>query len=254
MHKLPPIYRNVASVAAVALLLVIRFIPYELVAYATLIPISWFVTSAVLLVLLLVIRYVLWKKKRLRLLSVLNSYDVYDILELWKYRLVLPRATGQSITHIDAEVQNLTGKRLQVIMHPGTYFVSSGDHQNMVTCDEHYFVLRKQGTERFSVSAACINAERPIPGNNDYFEGVAKVSNNLIRFLKGGRGEDSKVIQAGVWAITDRYSKQEIQRKLTVHTSQGNMPAISDYQIERAKQILNRLKIWTKLNKWWIWF
>jgi hypothetical protein len=185
---------------------------------------------------------------RLRLLAKLNDSEEYDILKLWKYRFVLPRATGQSITHINAEVQNLTDKRLQVVIFPGTYFISSGDHQNMVTCDEYHFWLNKQSKTRFSIPAACINAKRPIPGEDDYFKGVAKVSKNLIRFLKRACGEDSKVIQAGVWAITDRYSRKDIQRQLFVRTSHGNMPAISDYQIDRAKQILNSLGIQTNLD------
>jgi hypothetical protein len=238
MQKLPPIYKNALSAAIVVLLIVksttsswsgefyrnVESVARRLnlwsfesaadwfgpdVAYWFLENATsfWFITVAALLVLLLVIRYILWKKKRLRLLAELNESEEYDILKLWKYRLVLPRATGQSITHINAEVQNLTNKRLQVIIFPGTYFVSSGNHQNMVICDKHYFRLNKLATGRFSVPAACINAKLPIPGKNDYFKGVAKVSKNLIRFLKRARSEDSRVIQAGVWAITDCYSK-----------------------------------------------
>jgi hypothetical protein len=128
----------------------------------------------------------------------LNDSQEYDIIDLWAYRFVLPRATGHTITQVNAEVQNLTGKCLRVVVRPGTYFVACGGHQNMVTYREHRFLLPERGTARFSVPAACINAELPIPREGDHFRGVARVSEDLRRFLERADGEDPMVIQAGV--------------------------------------------------------
>jgi len=73
--------------------------------------------------------------------------------------------------------------------------------------------------------------------------------------MEAAEGEDAMVIQAGVWALTDGYSRQRIQQTLRtrrVSTRYGGIPmgagtdegpAISNVQIDRAKAILDRLKI-----------
>jgi hypothetical protein len=212
------------------------------------------VASLALLILFFIIRHLLWKKERGRQLAALSESEEYDILYLWKYRFVLPCATGQSITHITAEIQNLTDKRLQVVIRPGTYFVSSGNHQNMVTRTRHSFRLTRSATVHIEVPASCINAECPVPDKNDRFRGVAKVSKDLIRFLGAAEDEHPMVIQAGVWAITDRYTKADVQRKLFVRDQSGRTwAAISDEQVATAKYILDELGIRNYLagKPWW---
>lgn len=162
------------------------------------------------------------RKCRLKFLDELNEDQEYDLVELWKYRVVLPKGTGQTITDIKAEIQNSTDKRLKVVIAPGTYFVSTGSHQNMVTRSDHRFTLPPQDTKRINVPASCINAELPIPSEEDMFHGVAKVSDQLVRFLENARGEDAMVVQAGVWALTDGYSGYQIQNKLVAQTPSGH--------------------------------
>jgi len=67
--------------------------------------------------------------------------------------------------------------------------------------------------------------------------------------VEAAEGEDAMVIQAGVWALTDGYSRQRIQvtlRTRRVSTRYGvplsglsgtdEGPAISNIQIDKAKQ------------------
>ena len=188
------------------------------------------------------------RKDRLERLAQLNEGEEYDLVQLYQMGAVSPRATGQSITRINAEVQNLTDKKLRVIIRTGTYFISSDIHQNMVTRTEHRFRLHERATERFGVPAACINAESPIPVEDDHFSGVASVSDDLTRFLERAGGEDPMVIQAGVWALTDNYSQYEVRHKLMARSSQGDMrPAISVDQVATAQRILNELGIPNRL-------
>jgi len=188
------------------------------------------------------------EKRRLQRLAELNEYQEYDLVELWKLGFVLPRGTGQTITHINAEIENKTDKKLKVIITPGTYFVSTGSHQNMVTRSEHRVTLRPKTVEQIYVPASCINAGLPIPSEQDRFHGVAKVSTNLVRFLEKARYEDAMVVQAGVWALTDNYSKYDIQTKLVARMSSGrSCPAVTDAQVARAKQILDGLGIPNRL-------
>jgi hypothetical protein len=198
------------------------------------------------------------KERRFRRLTAraasLSEDQDHDLVDLYKKGFVNPRASGQSITHINAEVESLIGKRVCVVVRPGTYFRSNGAHQNMVTRTTHRFWLNPCFTVRIRVPASCINANCPIPGQHDRFRGVAKVKKDLIRFLEKAEREDPMVVQAGVWAITDDYDKADVQRKLVVRDAYGRTwTAVDDHQVARAKWILDRLKIRHYLGgkPWW---
>jgi hypothetical protein len=124
----------------------------------------------------------------------------------------------------------------------------------MVTRTTHRFRLNPCFTVQIQVPAACINADCPVPGERDRFRGVAKVRKDLVRFLEKTEHEDPMVTQAGVWAITDGYTKSEVQRRLIVRGEYGRTrSAVSDQQVARAKWILDRLGIRNYLGgkPWW---
>jgi len=213
---------------------------------------------AILIVILLLVRRRLarvfnrWgnalKERRIERLTAM-AVDIhedtpYDLLFLHEKGFVRARGTGQSITKIYAEVENLIRKGLNVVVAPGTYFVSSGIHQNMVTRKEDTFTLSPCSKLNFEIQAACINANSPIPGKSDRFYGVARVSDDVARFLEATSNADPMVVQAGVWALTDGYSGHDVQTKLFSQDQFGNRrPAVSDAQIAEARRILNRLGI-----------
>jgi hypothetical protein len=83
---------------------------------------------------------------------------------------------------------------------------------------------------------------------------VAKVKKELIRFLETAKDEEPMVVQAGVWAITDGYTKADVQRKLFVRDQYGRTwVAVSNHQVARAKRILDKLGIRNYLDgkPWW---
>jgi len=171
----------------------------------------------------------------------------YDLLDLVKYGFVTARATGQTITGITAELNNRTDRRIYGLISPGTYFIASGAHQNMVIYGTNRFVLYRNETKRIVLPAACINATRPVPRDKDSFTSVAKANRALALFLERAGGQDPMVIQAGVWAITDDYSAAQIQRTLVTTVQGHKQPAISLAQIAAAKRILNELHISNRL-------
>jgi hypothetical protein len=181
-----------------------------------------------------------------------------DILALYESGLISVTGTGNSITEIRASVISRTKVPLKVHIPHGTYFVSSGDWQNMVTRSEYDFDLEPWATKHISVGASCINAGRAIPQSNHTFKGVARVPEVLSKFLQAAAGEDAMTIQAGVWAITDDYSPDDIKRRLRKRWTSGGAsaatsvslddgPAISDDNIDRAKELLDRLRIPNRL-------
>ena len=178
----------------------------------------------------------------------LREDETYDLIFLHERGFVRARGTGQSITEIYGKVENLIRKKLKVVVNPGTYFLSSGSHQNMVTRTEYTFTLWPCSTQHLGIQASCINANRPIPGQSDRFYGVARVSDDLARFLEATQDTDPMVVQAGVWAITDGYSAHDVQTRLVAHDQYGNTrQAVSDAQIAEARRILDRLGINHKL-------
>jgi hypothetical protein len=90
----------------------------------------------------------------------------------------------------------------------------------------------------------CIDAALPIPGPHNQFEGVASAADGVRRFLEAARGEPAMVIQAGVWALTDGYTAEQIRTRLAIRNPQGIYRlSISDEDILRAKRILDALGI-----------
>ncbi len=197
-----------------------------------------------------------WFQERRNRKAVALQDGYIDVVDLYKKGLISAKGMGQSITDIHAEIVSRVNVVLKVSVAHGTYFVSRGNHQNMVTRRKYQFDLRPLGTECIRVPASCINASLPIPNERDKFSGVSRVPDKVKRFLEAAEGEDAMVIQAGVWTLTDGYSRQRIQstlRKRRVSTRYGipldgiagsdEGPAISIAEIERAKAILDRLRI-----------
>jgi len=179
-----------------------------------------------------------------------------DLVELARLGLVQATGTGQSITGIKADIRSRVNIPLKVAVLHGTYFVSQGNHQNMATRREYDFQLSPMGNERINVPAACINASLPVPKESDRFAGVSRVPDTVRRFMEAAEGEEAMVIQAGVWTLTDGFSRARIQSSLrrvpktssgpiTTLSSRGldSVPAISNQQIDRAKSILDSLHI-----------
>jgi hypothetical protein len=186
--------------------------------------------------------------------------DYIDLLLLSANGLVTVSAIGEAITSITAKVTSRVARSLRVVIVPGTCFVSSGNHQNMAARRSCRFELGPSTTERVFVPATCINAKLAIPSNTDRFSGVRRPSASLQKFFEAAQNEDAMVIQAGAWAITDGYTKAQVQAHLrSRHVStvygipipgmQGSDrgPAISDADIARARAILNQLGIRSRL-------
>ena len=175
-----------------------------------------------------------------------------DLVTLVRRQSVAIHAAGQSITHIVVELRNLTFKLFKrVLITPGTYFIASGPHQNMVLYKTRRLYLFDRWKRRIVLRAVCMNATRPVPGNRDAFISVAKADESLCLFLKRARRKNPNIIQAGVWAITDDFSAHDIQPALastiTSSIEARRQISISRRQIRAAKRILDKLKIRNRL-------
>jgi hypothetical protein len=88
-----------------------------------------------------------------------TSYN--DVVDLYKKGLISAVGTGQSITDISAEIRSRVNVPLKASVAHGTYFVSRGNHQNMVTRRKYQFDLRPQATERINdTRQSCISQKK----------------------------------------------------------------------------------------------
>lgn len=180
--------------------------------------------------------------------SDLEEHKEYDLVFLHSRGFIRAKGTGQTITRIYGEVENLIAKKLRVVIKPGTYFVAKGNYQNMVTREEYALTLDPNTKECVSIDASCINANLPIPDETARFYGVRRVSDDLARFLEASRGADPMTVQAGVWALTDKYTGTDVQSHLVLRDQHGNRhQAVSDGNIEQARGILAELGIKSRL-------
>jgi hypothetical protein len=202
------------------------------------IPLSLVGVTAWLLLLTYAIRTV--KAGRAAFERVLVAGSEQELVDLADNSVVTVTATGRDITQVQACAQNRTGHTLRVLVSPGTCFASSGTHQNMVATEATRFTLEPNGSQTFSMRAACVNASRPIPGDTDHFRGVYRVSPMLAKFLEHAISLSPMARQAGVWALTDNYSAGDVQSHLVARDHLGNQrPAVSLTDIAAARKVLD---------------
>jgi hypothetical protein len=195
------------------------------------------------------IDFLIYRLRGSRYIRSLDEKEFQDIQALWKLRVLNVTAKGRSITEIYVDVRNRCDKPLNVFIPVGTFFRSRGAHQNMAVRKETVFAIEAGGTRFLNVPATCINAARPVPGREDSFRGVDRVSAEVERFLKETERMPPMVVQAGVWALTDGYGRERIKERLVSVSARGeSRSSISDLDVDRAKAILDNLGLSTPLN------
>ena len=104
--------------------------------------------------------------------------------------------------------------------------------------------LRPLATIEVGIDATCINAGRPIPGPEARFSGVRQAADDVVRFLAAAEHADPMTVQAGVWALTDKYTGADVQRHLLMRDRRGNTRgAVSDAHLAAARRLLDELGI-----------
>lgn len=179
----------------------------------------------------------------------LSEQEFYDADWLLAKHIIGIKAMGRTITEIDLDVENLSNRKIKVVMPLGIYFAARGSHQNMVGTREVVFRLKPHGSKFATVHVACLNAHRNIPGKQDGFTGLSRADEQVVLFLEAARNETPMVVQAGVWALTDGLSRGELKRRLTTENGQRmNSQAISDGDIDSAGLHLAKLRLATEIS------
>lgn len=182
-----------------------------------------------------------------RITAKLTNFDLtagIDVVAAQNAGIIRVVGVGQSITTVQPTFENLTNVEIGLILPIGVYFQSTGDHQNMVAREQRVFSVGRHESHTLYVAASCINANRPIPTENESFSGIEMVAPSVKSFLDNATELEEMAIQCGVWALTDNLTGDEISSRLFVEGPRGNrIPAINDHNIQIAKRVLQDLQL-----------
>lgn len=172
----------------------------------------------------------------------LPANEAHEVTYLVSSGFVKIHATGQSITQLNSVLKNRLNRQLRVVIRQGTLFVADGKHQNMVARETCKVRLQPCSKEVIRIPVACVNATRTIPGQRSQFQGLGFATTDLARFLEASSGHDAMTVQAGVWALTDRLTGNEVRHRLRLTSNNGQVhQAISERNIDEARRILEDL-------------
>lgn len=150
------------------------------------------------------------------------------------------RVQGVDITEVEVEVRRRVPRPVTVKIPPGTFFVARGPFQNMVATAAEEVTLGDGRWTSVSVSAACANRTRPIPGpGNGFSIERSPYQAELLRLIPRVREEEYDVQQAAIWIITDNATHAD----LGTLTFQGGERVIGYDDTARAMMIVDRAGI-----------
>jgi hypothetical protein len=130
--------------------------------------------------------------------------DIVDLLNDHKIEI---KTQGQGIENVSVSIKKLVQYPITVRVPAGTFFVSASQSaQNMVTTAQHDVRLTNNDWQTVTVSAACANRSKTIPGSYDSFA-IQRSSHQdelarLMPVLDKTR-VDFATRQAAIWIATD---------------------------------------------------
>lgn len=143
-------------------------------------------------------------KARAAIQEMEKGRDIMDLLNEGKIEI---KTQGQGIENVSISIRKLVQHPIIVRVPVSSFFVSERQSaQNMVTTAQHDVRLSDNDWQTVTVSAACANRLKNIPGDNDRF--IVQRSphqDELARLIPSldKAGVDFATRQAAVWIVTD---------------------------------------------------
>ena len=180
-----------------------------------------------------------------------------DIVDLLAEKKVKIQAQGSGIQRVSVRVRRLVPYPLAIRIPVGTYFVSARrSAQNMVTTAESKARLTTDDWLDISVSAACANRPRDIPGSDDSFTVQRSPHQKELAKLMpvlGRAGVGYATRQAAVWIVTDDASYSDLGILVSRPQFQpfGGTRTINEEETARAMQICDEAGIDVTRKRIW---
>jgi hypothetical protein len=137
-----------------------------------------------------------------------------DIVDLLEEKKIAIQTHGSGIQSVDVRMRKLVPYPITVRIPVGSYFVSSRrSAQNMITTAESQVRLTGDEWRQVSVSAACANRPKRIPGSRDTFTVQRSPHQDELAQLMlvlDKAGVRYATRQAAVWIVTDNASYSDL--------------------------------------------
>jgi hypothetical protein len=134
----------------------------------------------------------------------LRGRDVMDLLQEGKVEI---KAQGSGMESVELTIRRRVSHSINVRVPVGTFFISrNASAQDMVVCRESEVALTTDEWVSTSVSAACADSSKDIPGRNDAFEvrrspHRAELARLMSVLDKAQASTDIR--QAAIWIVTN---------------------------------------------------
>lgn len=162
-----------------------------------------------------------------------------NLMEFAQHGALIGRITGKSIREIIINIENTTKSRLIVNLPLGLYFMTnSGNIQNMVLTESMSVSVGAGEIQIITVTAACMNIYKDIPGNEDLFYlSMLEESDPLLKLLEilGDNSSVFEVVQAAIWHLRDNPGKQTMMEVLEY--ADGEKAITDEYYAEAVKLV-----------------
>ena len=183
--------------------------------------------------------------------DITEGRDIVDLLNEGKIEI---QAQGSGISEVSVSIRKLVPHNLTVLIPVGSFFVSSNRSvQNMVTTAERKVQLTSDDWRNVTVSAACANIQRDIPGSDDTFTVRRSPQQaELVRLMPvlEEAQVDSATRQAAVWIITDNATYSDLGILVSGHFGTGSR-RINEQKAAHAMKIIDEAGINIKRKAIW---
>ncbi|MFC1844243.1 HEAT repeat domain-containing protein [Thermodesulfobacteriota bacterium] len=171
-----------------------------------------------------------------------------DIVDLLGEKKIEIETQGSGIQSVGVRIRKLVPYPITVRVPVGSYFVSSRQSaQNMVATEEKKIRLTGEDWRHVSISAACANRPKDIPGSGDTFTVQHSPHQDELAHLMPVLDKANvpyAVRQAAVWIVTDNADYDDLG--ILVSRSQWQMYGgrqINEYEAAKAMKICDEAGI-----------
>ncbi len=185
-------------------------------------------------------------------IDVLTDKNGRHILDLMAQNKIEVKTSGSEIDNLTVEIRPRQDREIKVLIPVGTFFVPAlASTQNMVSTASTEVTLNDRQWQYISISVACANLPRDIPGKNDSFT-IQRSPHQaeLAAIMPVLEEADAHfgVKQAAVWIVTDNANYDQ----LGILVSYFGGRVIDEDETAQAMQILDQAGINIKRKAiWW---
>jgi outer membrane protein assembly factor BamD (BamD/ComL family) len=175
---------------------------------------------------------------RAALEDIARDAEGQHIIDLIAQNKVEVISSGSGIENVSLNVRRLVGHPVTVLIPVGTFFVSGGIAQDMVTTSGDELSLDSNETLSIVVSAACANIDRPAPGPEDSFR-IERLPQQgelerAVAALSKANTRYRATEQAAVWIVTDNANYDALGRLVSVPIGQIPLPGVGTRAIAES--------------------